>query len=131
MSYWYKCFSHGGWLKWIILQSLSKLAKPKILKVGLSTNAGFSGVLFTGQMGRIIISKAFDVLKIINKGNTFSDPIILIHPAAIAERESHSLDLKDFPLSKSFLSSPWRYKEWIIAENMKWKFSKSIDGLNE
>ena len=42
--------TQGGWLKWLVLQWLSRRAQPEIRRYSLASNQGFTGVLFTGQI---------------------------------------------------------------------------------
>ena len=92
----------GGLLKWGVLQLLTAVAKPALLRNGVQTNCHFAGVLFTGRMVGAQLSAAERCLS--------SGDLLLAHPA-MAGNHQH-LSQQGFPLSASFFSSAWRQREW-------------------
>ena len=42
--YWQVALTQGGWLKWLVLQLLSRRAQPAIRRYSLASNQGFTGV---------------------------------------------------------------------------------------
>jgi len=110
-KFWNTILYNGGFIKWVILQILSNIAKPRILKAGISTNVGFAGILFTGRMGEENLLSAFKGLRLLSEKINQTQPIILFHPAASLDKNEKNT-LSDFPLSKQFISSKWREKEW-------------------
>ncbi len=102
----------GGLLKWLTLQVLSNLASNQIKKANIKTNAGFSGVLFTGKMSMNAIKSAWMELKILKVYPWQTQPMILVHPAASLEPGESMRIHNEFPYSQKFFSSPWRQKEW-------------------
>lgn len=111
-SCWQMVFTQGGWLKWIILQSLSKLATPRLRNQGIATNARFAGVLFTGRMAGSPLKSSWLELKSQSKRPAQTAPLLLAHPAAELTQHERSEMMKDFPLSLPFVSSNWRQMEW-------------------
>ena len=116
---WQIIFTQGGWLKWLILQGLTQLARPRIRKLGISTNAGFAGVLFTGRMAGLPIQAAWMELKSQRVRNTQTAPVLLAHPAAELAEDEWSKMARDFPLSLPFVSSSWRQQEWAALGSIQ------------
>ncbi len=104
--------SENRWLKWIILQFLTLIAKPKIKNARLRTNKGFSGVLFTGKMSNSNLKSAWNELKMLSPGGLETEPIVLSHPGAKPESEIFNAALSKFTLSIDFMSSRGRQMEW-------------------
>ncbi len=117
MKSWVRSFSKGGLLKWLVLLALSFIGKQEILKEGIQTNSAFAGVLFTGQMDRKVISSAWKELSLLKPGLGETDPMILCHPASCPTLETQK-ELINFPLSRKFLYSNWREKEWIVLKTI-------------
>ena len=116
---WQMVFTQGGWLKWLILQALSSLAAPRLRKRGISTNAGFAGVLFTGRMAGTPLQAAWMELKSQSVRDHQTAPVLLAHPAAeLTEAEISEMG-KDFPLSLPFVSSSWRQQEWAALASIR------------
>ncbi len=101
----------GGFIKWVILQILSKLAKKKLQQANLQTNSSFSGILFTGRMTEKILALAWKKLKQNSSLDENTAPIILTHPANSLQTKLNKSDLINFHLSKDFSTSPWRMHE--------------------
>ncbi|WP_320676039.1 ChbG/HpnK family deacetylase [Prochlorococcus sp. MIT 1300] len=106
-------FANGGWLKWIILQALTILAKSKIKKAELETNIAFAGVLCTGRMADKTLSRAWRELRFFSQGKQLTAPLLLAHPSTNLNRKENDLKTKGFYLSQDFFSSEWRRKEWL------------------
>ncbi len=121
-QFWNTILYNKGFLKWIILQTLTNIAKPKILKAGISTNLAFGGILFTGHMGEENLLSAFNKLSLLPKKINQTQPIILSHPAASLNNIEKNT-LTDFPLSKQFISSKWREKEWKAIKKIYQKIN--------
>ncbi|MFL0734043.1 MAG: ChbG/HpnK family deacetylase [Prochlorococcus sp.] len=114
LRYWWQALHRGGLLKWLLLQLLSALAMPRLKQAGISSNAAFAGVLFTGHMTGEPLKAAWRDLSIQPQRYRATPPLLLAHPAAAP---NHAMDLGDFQLSESFLRSPWREKEWRALQN--------------
>tara|TARA_Y100001968_G_C19396466_1_gene738618 strand:+ start:163 stop:1503 length:1341 start_codon:yes stop_codon:yes gene_type:complete len=123
---WLTILCNKGFLKWIILQILNNIAKPRILKEGISTNVGFAGILFTGYMGEKNLLSAFKDLRLLSTKLNQTKPIILFHPATSLDNNEKNT-LSDFPLSKQFISSKWRKKEWIAIKKVHKKINHYSD----
>ena len=102
LKLWIKALRDGGVLKWLVLQSLTWLARRKLNAAGICSNQRFAGVLFTGQMAGAALEAAERSL-----GNA---DLLLAHPAAAVS--SNQLVQKQFHRSAEFFSSPWRQHEW-------------------
>ena len=102
LKLWVSAVRDGGLLKWLVLQLLSALARPRLRAAGIASNRHFAGVLFTGRMAGEPLNTAI---------NTLGDnDLVLAHPAAsgdVATVKRHG-----FGLSSVFLQSPWRQREW-------------------
>ena len=99
---WVSAVRDGGLLKWLVLQVLTALARPRLQKRSIHTNTRFAGVLFTGRMSGAELEAAESCL---NGGD-----LLLAHPAA--EGSSRDLARHGFELSETFFRSPWRQREW-------------------
>ena len=99
---WVSAVRDGGLLKWLVLRVLTGLARPRLQKRSIHTNARFAGVLFTGRMSGAELEAAESCL---NGGD-----LLLAHPAA--EGSSRDLARHGFELSETFFRSPWRQREW-------------------
>ena len=99
---WVSAVRDGGLLKWLVLRVLTALARPRLQKRSIHTNARFAGVLFTGRMSGAELEAAESCL---NGGD-----LLLAHPAA--EGSSRDLARHGFELSETFFRSPWRQREW-------------------
>ncbi len=111
INYLAKIIEQAGILKWGILQLLSSKAKPELKRFNISTNAAFAGVLYTGRMDSKILISSWKKLELKKINRMETNPIILSHPAA--ELCTINKDyLVDFPISKEFMKSKWRQKEW-------------------
>ncbi len=109
----------GGMIKWLILQILSSAAVERIQKKSLKTNAGFSGILFTGKMSYELILAGFNELQTLAILPWQTQPIILIHPAAKMAKNEKIEMLDNFPFSEKFFSSQWRQEELSAITKIK------------
>jgi putative flippase GtrA len=114
---WGQSLVSAGGIKWLVLSLLTLVLKPVLHRQGLSTNASFAGVLFTGRMAGATLVASERHLRSIAFGSAGTDaergqqtpPMLLIHPAsanggiAIDPRYRHSA---------SFYASPWRQREY-------------------
>lgn len=106
---WWTMLYRGGALKWLMLQVLSVLALPRLRRAGISSTAGFAGVLFTGRMTADPLHCAWRELCSLPRRPDQSPPMLLSHPGAPLEGSSQ---LDAFPLSRPFAGSRWRQREW-------------------
>ncbi len=118
LNSWINIIIKGGFIKWIILQILSLIAKHKIKGKNIKTNSGFSGILLTGRMSKEAIMASINELKVIRKGSNETLPLVLTHPAKRLTLEE-AKGLFRFPYSIKFLQSKWREKEWEIVKGIK------------
>ncbi|MDA7431139.1 ChbG/HpnK family deacetylase [Synechococcus sp. AH-601-O20] len=113
---WWDCFRQGGALKWLVLQCLTKLAKPKLRAANVGTNGSFAGVLFTGRM----TGKALECCWYTNHrqqtSETRSRAMLLIHPAQPGGGDV--MQEHQFTESFGFFSSPQRQREWQAIKNL-------------
>ncbi len=123
--YWRKIFFNGGLIKWFMLQWLTIIAKPKISKAKIRTNAGFSGILFTGSMSEEPLRLGFKELQILKIKPGETQSLILSHPSDQIIKEE-IFRLSRFPLSKRFFSSKWRKIELDALRRFKSKNTKII-----
>ncbi len=120
LNYWKKSILQGGLIKWFVLQLLTILAKPRIKQAQIKTNAGFAGILFTGQMIEQPLFACFKELQTIEPRNGQTPSILLTHPAAeIDYKDLDNKKLLAFELSKKFISSSLRQKEWDELKRLK------------
>tara|TARA_E500000178_G_scaffold54291_1_gene50500 strand:+ start:97 stop:1335 length:1239 start_codon:yes stop_codon:yes gene_type:complete len=118
VSDWARACRNGGWVKWFILQLLSKQAKRRLKEQGISTNQSFAGVLFTGQMVGMPLQLAWEQLHSQGTRPRTESPLILIHPAKYPIEENEMQD-KGFGESQQFFSSIMRQKELQAAKSLK------------
>ena len=102
LTLWIKALNNGGLLKWLVLQSLTWLARRRLTHAGISSNRRFAGVLFTGQMAGVALEAAQESLG--------DGDLLLAHPAAPVS--TNQLMQRHFHRSAEFFSSPWRQHEW-------------------
>ncbi|MFL0745122.1 MAG: ChbG/HpnK family deacetylase [Prochlorococcus sp.] len=117
--YWQLALTNGGWLKWLVLQTLTRMALPRLRKALVATNAGFAGVLFTGRMVDSPLRASWQELKSLSFSPPQTEPLLLSHPAAQLKQEESNTGLRDFPLSRIFFTSPWRQLEWQAIKDYK------------
>jgi len=117
--YWQLALTNGGWLKWLVLQTLTRMALPRLRKALVATNAGFAGVLFTGRMVESPLRASWQELKSLSFSPPQTEPLLLSHPAAQLKQEESNTGLRDFPLSRIFFTSPWRQLEWQAIKDYK------------
>ena len=102
LKLWLSAVRDGGLLKWLVLQLLTALARPRLKTAGIATNPRLAGVLFTGRMAGEPLEAAIGSLK--------EGDLVLAHPAAAEEKVT--LLEQGFGLSSTFLESSWRQREW-------------------
>jgi hypothetical protein len=68
-------------LKWLVLQCLTMLAKPKLRAADVGTNGSFAGVLFTGRMTGEALECCWHTNHCQNASEDGSRAMLLIHPA--------------------------------------------------
>jgi predicted glycoside hydrolase/deacetylase ChbG (UPF0249 family)/putative flippase GtrA len=116
LNVWWDCLRQGGVLKWVVLQCLTRLAKPKLRNSGVRTNRSFAGVLFTGRMTGKALECCWHASHRQNRSKSGSRTMLLIHPAqpgsADAMRENQ------FTESFAFFSSPERQHEWQAMKKL-------------
>ncbi|KZR63828.1 MULTISPECIES: ChbG/HpnK family deacetylase [Prochlorococcus] len=117
--YWLTALTNGGWLKWLVLQTLTRMALPRLRKALVATNARFAGVLFTGRMVDAPLKAAWQELKSVSFSPPHTQPLLLSHPAAALKPEEIHKGLTDFPLSRTFFSSSWRQMEWQAVKKLQ------------
>ncbi len=115
-SNWIRCFLQGGWLKWIVLQCLTILAKPQLRYSKIQTNSRFAGVLFSGRMVGKNFEQSIKELKVSPSNQNETKPLLLIHPSNRLTNHEIQFGLLKFPLSKVFFKSHWRQREWETAK---------------
>ncbi len=111
-NFWHRVVAKGGLIKWIILSILNLIAKPRILAASIKTNAGFGGILSTGQMSQEAINHSIKELSKVPRLKNETPHIILIHPADKLDINERDSMLKTFPISNRFVQSSWRQREW-------------------
>jgi predicted glycoside hydrolase/deacetylase ChbG (UPF0249 family)/putative flippase GtrA len=116
LNVWWDCLRQGGVLKWVVLQCLTRLAKPKLRNADIGTNRSFAGVLFTGRMTGKALECCWHTSHRPNRSESGSRTMLLIHPAqpgsADAMRENQ------FTESFAFFSSPERQHEWQAMKKL-------------
>ena len=60
LHWWWDAIRKAGLLKWAVLEVLSRRAQRKQQRLGIASNGGFAGVLFTGQMAGPPLRRALD-----------------------------------------------------------------------
>ena len=106
---WWQACRDAGLLKWLILQLLSWRARAHLQRCGLSTNAGFACVLFTGHMAGAPLLAAWRELSSLGAKAQHTAPLLLAHPGAPLDQ---NLADAGFTVSQAFAASPWRQREW-------------------
>ena len=114
---WWDCFREGGALKWLVLQCLTRLARPKLRAANVSTNQSFAGVLFTGRMTGEALECCWHSNHCQKAAESGSRAMLLIHPAQPGD--AHSMHEHQFTESSAFFSSPQRQQEWQAMKNLK------------
>lgn len=107
---WLSTLTSGGLLKWMVLQSLSAMAEPRLLAHGIATNTAFAGVLFTGRMAGPPLDRSLSALTTTPRRRGLGPAMLLAHPAE--QGSASALVENGFKLSAGFFASPWRQREW-------------------
>ena len=102
LKLWVSAVRDGGLVKWLVLQLLSALARPRLRAAGIVSNRHFAGVLFTGRMAGEPLEAAIGALG--------ERDLLLAHPAAAGA--DSNLSKQGFGLSSAFFRSHWRQEEW-------------------
>ena len=110
LACWWDALRDGGLLKWLILQILSHLAVGRLKRANISTNAWFSGALFTGDMTDQKLEACWHALQCRGREQGDARNLLLAHPAAAIDRDV--LKRHGFDLSESFFRSSNRKREW-------------------
>ena len=98
---WWHTLKGLGPLKWLLLQGLNLGRAAELRRRGIATNAGFSGVLFSGCMEAAVLAAA--ERQLVGCGG-----LVLAHPCL---ERLNANDLPAYPLSGRFYASPWRQRE--------------------
>ena len=112
---WGAAIRESGFLKWLVLQVLSRKARPAIRRCGLASNQSFAGVLFTGQMTGAPIKAAWRELSSAEARPGCTAPLLLAHPGAPLDID---LVTAGFPVSQAFAASSWRQHEWRALQDL-------------
>ncbi len=115
LRYWRAAIRHSGLLKWLVLQLLSRRARPAIRRCGLASNQSFAGVLFTGQMAGAPILAAWKELSSVKQQPGATPPLLLAHPGAPLKFD---LVKAGFSVSQTFAASIWRQREWRALQDL-------------
>ena len=107
---WLSTVTSGGLLKWLVLQSLSAMAEPRLLAHGIATNTAFAGVLFTGRMAGRPLERSLSALTTTPRRRGLGPAMLLAHPAE--QGSASALAKNGFEMSAGFFASPWRQREW-------------------
>ena len=116
LNVWWDCLRQGGALKWLVLQCLTWLAKPKLLNSGMRTNRSFAGVLFTGRMTGKALECCWHTSHRPNRSESGSRTMLLIHPAQPGSADA--MREHQFTESFAFFSSPERQHEWQAMKKL-------------
>jgi predicted glycoside hydrolase/deacetylase ChbG (UPF0249 family) len=116
LNVWWDCLRQGGALKWVVLQCLTGLAKPKLRNSGVRTNRSFAGVLFTGRMTGKALECCWHASHRQNRSKSGSRTMLLIHPAQ--QGSAHAMREHQFTESFTFFSSPERQHEWEAMKSL-------------
>ena len=116
LNVWWDCLRQGGALKWVVLQCLTNLAKPKLRNSGVRTNRSFAGVLFTGRMTGKALECCWHASHRQNRSKSGSRTMLLIHPAQPGS--AHAMREHQFTESFTFFSSPERQHEWEAMKSL-------------
>ena len=98
-TWWHSCQALGP-LKWLLLRLLNRGRAAELARLGIATNPGFSGVLFTGLMDGAVMAAAERRLS--------GGGLVLAHPS---EPWPAGAELPAYPLSSRFYRSSWRQRE--------------------
>jgi len=115
---WWQALRSAGVLKWMVLQILNARAAKAQRHQGISSNSGFAGVLFTGQMAGEPLKACWQALcsrPMSKEATEFSRAQLLVHPGAPL---STSLVPSGFGVSQPFAASPWRQREWQAIQQL-------------
>ena len=115
LRWWWDAIRQAGLLKWIVLEVLSRRAQRKQQRLGIASNSGFAGVLFTGQMAGPPLRAAHQTLSALPARANRTQPILLAHPGAPLSR---NLMDAGFSVSQAFAASPWRQREWQALQEL-------------
>ena len=115
LRYWSEAIRQSGLLKWMVLQVLSRKARPAIRRCGLASNQSFAGVLFTGQMAGAPILAAWKELSSREPQAGSTPPLLLAHPGGPLDID---LVTAGFAVSQPFAASSWRQREWRALQDL-------------
>ena len=115
LRWWWDAISQAGLLKWTVLELLSRRAQRKQQRLGIASNGGFAGVLFTGQMAGPPLRAAHQTLSALPARTNRTPPLLLAHPGAPLSR---NLKEAGFAVSQPFAASPWRQREWQALQEL-------------
>jgi predicted glycoside hydrolase/deacetylase ChbG (UPF0249 family) len=116
LNVWWDCLRQGGVLKWVVLQCLTRLAKPKLRNADVGTNRSFAGVLFTGRMTGKALECCWHTSHRPNSSESGSRTMLLIHPAQPGNIDA--MQEQQFTESFVFFSSPQRQHEWQALKDL-------------
>ena len=112
---WGEAIRQSGLLKWLVLQMLSRRARPAIRHCGLASNQSFAGVLFTGRMAGAPILAAWRELSSAEPQPGATPPLLLAHPGGPLDID---LVTVGFAVSQPFAASTWRQREWRALQDL-------------
>ena len=112
---WWDAIRQAGLLKWLVLEVLSRRAQGKQQRLGITSNGGFAGVLFTGQMAGQPLRAAHRTLSALPTRANRTQPLLLAHPGAPLSR---NLREAGFSVSQPFAASAWRQREWQALQEL-------------
>ena len=115
LHWWWDAIRQAGLLKWAVLEVLSRRAQRKQQRLGIASNGGFAGVLFTGQMAGPPLRAAHQTLSALPARTNRTPPLLLAHPGAPLAR---NLTDAGFSVSQPFAASPWRQREWQALQEL-------------
>ncbi len=115
LHWWWDAIRQAGLLKWAVLEVLSGIAQRKQQRLGIASNGGFAGVLFTGQMAGPPLRAAHQTLAALPARANRTPPLLLAHPGAPLAR---NLTDAGFSVSQPFAASPWRQREWQALQEL-------------
>ena len=115
LRWWWDAIRQAGLLKWTVLELLSRRAQGKQQRLGIASNGGFAGVLFTGQMAGPPLRAAHQTLSALPARANRTPPLLLAHPGAPLVC---NLTDAGFSVSQPFAASPWRQREWQALQEL-------------
>ena len=115
LHWWWNAIRQAGLLKWLVLELLSLRAQRKQQRLGIASNGGFAGVLFTGQMAGPPLRAAHQTLSALPARANRTQPLLLAHPGAPLSR---NLTDAGFAVSQPFAASAWRQREWQALQEL-------------